>query len=198
MELTVFTTSDSFRHYFSGIPELNVSFQSQWQNPVDSQAVYLVHRSSMQEGLNEWLQNFGSNKNILVGVCSDNPEIGDMLEMVKYGAKAYCNSYMRTIHFQQLIRMLGNGQSWFSPELMAQTFELAHKAVHGNDMETLLEPLTAREIDIAKAVLEGMSNKQIASKVSISEPTVKTHLTNIFKKLQIKDRVELVLYLKQG
>ena len=58
--------------------------------------------------------------------------------------------------------------------------------------------LTAREKDIAHAVGEGKSNWQIADLYEISETTVKTHLSNIFKKLELKDRVGLVLYIKQA
>ena len=198
MHLTVLTRSASFKDYFSGIPEVMSEFTEQWVEPENSENLYLIHHSSMGSETKDWLAEYVSSKGIVVGICSDLPEIGEMLEMVKLGARSYCNSYMRTAHFQQFVHLLGNGQSWFPPEMMQQTFNLAHKAIHGSDIEQLLEPLTTREKDIATAVTEGLSNKQIALQASITEPTVKSHLTNIFRKLQIKDRVELVLYLKQG
>lgn len=198
MPLIVFTKSDSFRNYISGLPDLSVDVRSQWVPLTDTNQEILVHHSSMGQETAEWVKNQVSSEGKNIGVCSDNPNINDMLQFVKIGAHAYCNSFMRTLHYQQLIRMLSQGQSWFPPELMAQTFELAHRAIHGRDIEQLLKPLTTREKDIAAAVSEGLSNREIASKVSIAEPTVKTHLTNIFKKLKLKDRVELVLYLKQN
>lgn len=55
------------------------------------------------------------------------------------------------------------------------------------------EQLTEREIDVVELVCEGMSNKQIASRLEIEEKTVKFHLTSVYRKLQIKTRLELVV-----
>jgi DNA-binding NarL/FixJ family response regulator len=143
-----------------------------------------------------WLKQFTSKSPIKVGICSDLPNIREMLECVQSGAKAYCNSYMASVHFYQMIQLLDDGQSWFPPQMLEQTFKLAHKAANPAIFNNSLEHLTAREKEIALAVAAGKSNIQIASQFKIAEQTVKTHLTNIFKKLELKDRVALVLYLK--
>ena len=103
---------------------------------------------------------------------------------------------MAALHYQQMLQQLENGQSWFPPQLLEQTFALAHQASNTPGTAKSLEALTSREKEIALAVAEGKSNRDIASQFKISERTVKAHLTNIFKKLQIKDRVGLVLHLK--
>ncbi len=54
--------------------------------------------------------------------------------------------------------------------------------------------LTAREIEILKLIAEGSANKQIAYKLSISEKTVRNHISNMYEKLQIFDRSQAVLY----
>ena len=82
--------------------------------------------------------------------------------------------------------------------MLDETFKLAQQVVKPAPDQKPLDMLTEREKDIALAVGEGKSNRQIADLYEISEPTVKTHLTNIFKKLDLKDRVGLVLYLKQA
>lgn len=137
-----------------------------------------------------------ANSPLIIAICTDNPNILEMLECAQSGARAYCNSYMAKVHFQQMLQLLDNGQSWFPPHLLEQAFNLAHKAASPRGNPDHLETLTSREKEIALAVAEGKSNKQIASDLRISEPTVKTHLTNIFKKLELKDRVALVLHLK--
>jgi two-component system nitrate/nitrite response regulator NarL len=126
------------------------------------------------------------------------PNIREMLECVRLGTKAYCNSHMATLHYHQMLQLLASGQSWFPPQMLNETFRLAQQAVKPALDQQQLEILTAREKDIAEAVAEGKSNRQIADLYDISEPTVKTHLSNIFKKLELKDRVGLVLYLKQA
>ena len=126
------------------------------------------------------------------------PNIREMLECVRLGAKAYCNSHMAALHYRQMLQLLDQGQSWFPPQMLEETFKLAQQAVKPAPAEKPLEMLTEREKDIALAVADGKSNRQIADLYEISEPTVKTHLSNIFKKLELRDRVGLVLYLKQA
>lgn len=61
------------------------------------------------------------------------------------------------------------------------------------------DELRNRELQILKLVIKGMSNKEIAAELCISEQTVGTHLANIFKKLGVQSRVEAMLYaLKKG
>ena len=62
----------------------------------------------------------------------------------------------------------------------------------------LLENLTRREYEIAMLVGKGESNKKIAQHLAITERTVKAHLTEIFRKLQISDRIKLALIMKDA
>ncbi|MDJ0881056.1 MAG: response regulator transcription factor [Gammaproteobacteria bacterium] len=196
MKLKVYTSSSTFKQFIGGVFDLPVEFSSKLPvEPLQADVIHLVHAPSFTE---ESLQSLGEiiDDKAKVGVCADNPGIKQMLDCIQYGVKAYCNSFMQTQHYQHLVRLLDNGQSWFPPHLLEQTFALAHRAVSGNYLDSRLESLTNREKEVAKSVSEGLTNRQIADQFSISERTVKTHLTNIFKKLQIKDRVGLVLHLK--
>lgn len=59
--------------------------------------------------------------------------------------------------------------------------------------------LTGREVEIVRCVAKGLRNAEIAERLSIGEVTVKTHLNNVFQKLQLRDRVELAVYaLRHG
>jgi DNA-binding NarL/FixJ family response regulator len=59
--------------------------------------------------------------------------------------------------------------------------------------------LTERELELVRLVASGYKNKEVGATLSISERTVKTHLTNIFQKLGVRDRVGLVMYaLRKG
>jgi DNA-binding NarL/FixJ family response regulator len=199
MKLTVYSASRSFEKFLGNHLETTIDFSTQLQAPTsDPGQLYLLHISSMELDCYEWLLKHVSGKPVPVGVCSDLPNIREMLECVRLGAKAYCNSHMAAIHYEQMLRLLGQGQSWFPPQMLDETFKLAQQAVKPAPDLKPLEILTEREKEIAFAVGEGKSNRQIADLYAISEPTVKTHLTNIFKKLELKDRVGLVLYLKQA
>ncbi len=54
--------------------------------------------------------------------------------------------------------------------------------------------VSMREVEVACLVVRGMSNKVVANKLCIAEKTVKFHLTNVYKKLKIKSRVELIFF----
>ena len=63
-----------------------------------------------------------------------------------------------------------------------------------NEAQVLAETLSPREREIVAMIADGMRNKEIASKLSISEGTVKTHLHTIYRKLNVDGRVELAVY----
>jgi len=199
MKLIVYSSSRSFEQFLNEHLDTRFEFCPQLRAPSDDpEQLYMLHISSMELDCYEWLLKYVSGKPTRVGVCSDIPNIREMLECVRLGAKAYCNSHMATLHYHQMLQLLANGQSWFPPQMLDETFRLAQQAANPSSNQEQLEILTNREKDIALAVGEGKSNRQIADLFDISEPTVKTHLTNIFKKLELKDRVGLVLYLKQA
>jgi DNA-binding NarL/FixJ family response regulator len=195
MEVIAYTASSAFRSFIHGVYDQPIKFSTvNHSDTFDPACLHLLHLSSLDpQQVRDLLKNHAGDCSF--AICSDRPNIDEMLEYVQAGAKAYCNSFMQSTHYQQLLRLLAEGQSWFPPHLLVQTFSLAQRAVNGTDRNKL-EALTAREKDVALSVSKGLSNREIAEHYHISERTVKTHLTNIFKKLQIKDRVGLVLYLK--
>ena len=156
--------------------------------------VYLVHASSFTRELSSWLANT-CKTGAVVGIADDVPGIENMLSYTGAGVHGYFNAYMAAPHYAQMVRLLTNGQSWFPPTLLSKAFDLARAAIPN---VVHLEKLTKREREIALAVAEGKNNKLIADQYNITERTVKSHLTHIFKKLDIKDRVSLVVYIKQA
>jgi len=198
VKLAVFSNSRAFERYLEGHLDGEFEVFSRLQAPEkDSQRLYLLHLSSMKLAGFDWMSKHVSGKSIPVAVCSDVPGIGEMLECVRLGARAYCNSNMTTTHYQHMLRLLSEGQSWFPPHLLDETFRLAQNALQPGTPRQLLQCLTNREREIALAVSEGKTNRQVADLHSISEVTVKTHLTNIYKKLDVRGRVSLLLLLKQ-
>ncbi|WP_022872716.1 response regulator [Nesterenkonia alba] len=81
-----------------------------------------------------------------------------------------------------------------SPETVTPTGEQIAQAL---DDGVPREPLTARETEVLFAVAEGLSNAEIAGKFFLSEATVKTHVRRILTKLQLRDRVQAVVYVYQ-
>lgn len=197
MTLIVYSQSRSFEGHLSTVIDGEVSYRSRLTPAIAGpDNIYLVHAPSFKRELQGWLEASGK-KGAVIGIAADNPVVEDMLTFTQSGALGYFNSYMIAHHYEQMLRLLSHGQSWFPPELLAQTFDLARMSIQPVSDENPLDTLTKRERDVALAVLEGNSNKAVAEICHITERTVKAHLTQIFKKLQVKDRVALVIYLNQ-
>ena len=92
------------------------------------------------------------------------------------------------------IRAVHNGQAWVDREITGTLLEeLANRGnPEGPDAEG--PSLTARESEIVDLVISGCRNREISEKLTISEKTVKAHLSNIFAKLGVRDRLELAIY----
>jgi len=133
-----------------------------------------------------------------VVACADSPEVGEMLELLALGVQGYANSFMAAENYAQMLRVVGQGQTWLPPALQRQAFELARKALArpAASPRLSLEALTGREVEIAHAVAEGLSNREIAERLNITERTVKAHLSSIFRKLGIRDRKALLVGLR--
>lgn len=84
------------------------------------------------------------------------------------------------------IRAVAEGQHWVASEVLSDWARIAKEP-------TGAAALTSREIEIVSAIRSGSSNREIAQKLSISEETVKRHLSNIFGKLGVSSRLELAL-----
>ena len=89
------------------------------------------------------------------------------------------------------ISQLMNGVSVLDPKVMQRLTAMMSK----NNNKTLYDELTDREREIASLLVEGLSNKQIADKLFISEGTVKNYISSIYDKTGIHDRVKLVVAL---
>jgi DNA-binding NarL/FixJ family response regulator len=101
----------------------------------------------------------------------------------------------------QAIHTVRMGQVWVDPRMTgALVEELSHMGSDPGGMAGRDENgLTERELEIVRLVASGYKNKEVGSQLTISERTVKTHLTNIFQKLGVRDRVGLVMYaLRHG
>lgn len=197
MALVVYTKSRSFEEHINTVVDGDVVYRTTLSPAVAGPGnIYLVHAASFVKQLNDWLEA-STGKGVVIGVAADNPQVQDLLTYTQSGVQGYFNSYMAAVHYAQLLRLLENGQSWYPPALTQQVFDFARSAMQPVTQEDPLFSLTRRERDVALAVAEGKSNKLVATSCDMAERTVKAHLTHIFKKLEVKDRVALVIYLNQ-
>ncbi len=89
------------------------------------------------------------------------------------------------------VRAVGEGLWVGAPSLVGDLFRLSGRRESSSE-DSLVEPLTARELEVIQLMAQGLANKQIALKLGISEHTVKFHLSSLYAKLGISSRTEAV------
>lgn len=117
---------------------------------------------------------------------------------MKIGAKGYVLKTMASAQLIYAIDEVLNGKIYLPSALSSRFFEYFQQSfkdeVKSSNEENLLTYLTSREEDVLDLLTQGNNYKCIAKKLFISETTVKTHVNNIFQKLQVNDRTQAVLY----
>ncbi|MGH9055788.1 MAG: response regulator [Acidimicrobiales bacterium] len=131
---------------------------------------------------------------ILMLTVSD--EEDDLYEAVKAGANGYLLKEVSVEEVAGAVRSVLRGESLISPSMASKLLnEFNLLARQADRREELPGPvLTARELEVLKLVATGMSNKEVADRLVISENTVKNHVRNILEKLHLHSRMEAVMY----
>lgn len=113
----------------------------------------------------------------------------DLLEALGLGIRGVVLKEMAPSLLVQAIRKVLAGEIWVEKRSFAQALEsmLKRKA----DEQRLTSILTARELEIARMVAEGLRNREIAERLFLAHGTVKVHLHNVYQKLGVTSRVEL-------
>jgi DNA-binding NarL/FixJ family response regulator len=130
------------------------------------------------------IETLASRVAIVVVTASERPE--EVLSALRAGARAIVFKRFAIETLMSAIDAVVRGHVWMPPAVQS---ELTNRL--------LLPPgskLTPRELQIVRHVALGLRNAEVARELSISEVTVKTHLNNVFQKLEIRDRVGLTLY----
>jgi DNA-binding NarL/FixJ family response regulator len=131
---------------------------------------------------------------VLMLTVSD--EEDDLYEAIKAGANGYLLKEVSVEDVAAAIHAVVQGQSLISPSMASKLLrEFNALARQAAEREQLPAPvLTPRELEVLKLVARGMSNKDVADQLFISENTVKNHVRNILEKLHLHSRMEAVMY----
>lgn len=138
-----------------------------------------------------------AGRGAIVKVLSHAPDSLEALRAFDAGARGYAHALSPPDLLRQMALVTSHHGLWVPPELLAQVMGGAYRALGGESQlpDELLSELTERERSVALAVAEGQSNKEVARRLEITERTVKAHLGAIFRKLGVRDRLQLILKL---
>ncbi|CAA9543994.1 MAG: Two-component transcriptional response regulator, LuxR family [uncultured Thermomicrobiales bacterium] len=129
-----------------------------------------------------------------------------LFHAIRVGAAAYCTKDVDAEELTKLIRRVASGEYLINENVLSRPFVASRVLDQFRELsqidhvsESVFSPLTPREVEILDCVAQGNSNKEIARILSISDQTVKNHITSILRKLAVNDRTQAVIYaLRHG
>jgi DNA-binding NarL/FixJ family response regulator len=124
------------------------------------------------------------------------PQKDQAVRLLQKGVRAYGNRHMHQDNLKQAIATLKTGQIWLPPAIVTQVISAIPATKAEGEGDGLLNILTSREAEVAKWLVNGLSNQEISEKMFVSVRTVKAHLTSIFKKTGCRNRLELATRMK--
>jgi DNA-binding NarL/FixJ family response regulator len=129
-----------------------------------------------------------------------------LFDAIKAGAAAFILKDVGPDDLVTIIRRVSAGEYLINDKVFARPAvasrvlkEFRELAVYGQEAAPIFAPLSPREVEILDNIAQGMTNKQVAYALSISEQTVKNHMSSILRKLSVNDRTQAVVYaMRQG
>jgi len=140
---------------------------------------------------------------VALAVAEDEDQL---FEAIKAGAAAFILKDINPDDLVTIIRRVRAGEYLINDKVFARPSvasrvlkEFRELAVYGQEAAPIFAPLSPREVEILDNIAKGMTNKQVAYALTISEQTVKNHMSSILRKLSVNDRTQAVVYaMKQG
>ncbi len=133
----------------------------------------------------------------LVAILTASENETDLLQVLKLGAAGYILKGVGGSELIDLVHDLVAGRSYVSPGLAGQLLVAMRGAPAGAAAPNPLDDLSRREEDILKLVAQGLSNKEVGTKLDIQEKTVKHYMTSILQKLHVRNRVEAAMLARE-
>jgi DNA-binding NarL/FixJ family response regulator len=140
--------------------------------------------------------------NVIILTAYDDEE--QIYRAIRLGASAYFAKDVDPSHLLDTVRVVAEGYYVIANKRMTPTqaekwlLEL-YRRYGISPEDSTFSPLTNREMEILELIIEGLSNKEIAMRLSISQQTVKNHVTSILSKLNLSDRTQAAIYaLRHG
>jgi len=131
------------------------------------------------------------NLQIKVLILTVHNETDYLMKAVDIGVDGYILKDSESSELKKAINAVKNGENYIQPSLIPV---LNNQLVNRNTDKDKISSLTNRELEVLVQVANGMFNKEIATNLNISERTVKNHISNIFKKIDVSDRTQAAVF----
>ena len=139
-------------------------------------------------------------------VMAQDEDEESLFASIKAGAAAFVIKDLSPDDLIHVVRRVSMGEFLINDKVFSKPAvasrvlkEFRELAVYGQEAQPIFAPLSPREVEILDNIAQGMTNKQVAYALSISEQTVKNHMSSILRKLAVNDRTQAVVYaMRQG
>lgn len=141
-----------------------------------------------------WERIFLQKKQKLI-FTSSSPSDEQAIPALDAGIVGYCQAFANPVTLKNVLQTVEFGQIWVGPSLLQRLIKVANqaKAAIQSPPAEWKQRLSPREIQVAILAANGASNQQIAKECNISERTIKAHLSSIFQKMNVTDRLQMTL-----
>ncbi len=146
------------------------------------------------------IQRFGPLTKIVL--LTGRPDNREGISAIKAGSMGYCNRDIDPSLLKNAVEIVRKGEIWVGRDIVSYLFENVaspseRRQENPAKANGRLGCLTAREREIARLIGRGVSNKECASQLNVTDKTVKAHLTAIFRKLRLSGRLQLAIFMTQ-
>ena len=132
-------------------------------------------------------------------VLADLPDDDLAMACFGLGVRGFCNSHAQPDLLRTIADVVGRGGIWLGESLLSRLLRTTASALpEPREAPAWAMPLTEREREVALAIADGATNKEVARRLGITERTVKAHSGAIFQKLGVRDRLQLSLLIHRG
>ena len=144
------------------------------------------------QGLTTIKQEYPGLRCVILSAVADRDHV---LESIRLGADGFIPKSLSGAAMVSALQLIMSGER-FIPAMLVDSNNRQSNSSSGDSLpEDLISKLTPRERDILRLLREGLPNKMIAARLEVSEVTVKSHLGNIFRKLQVQNRLQAMRML---
>ena len=132
-----------------------------------------------------------SGSDLKVLMLTVHNEVEYLIKALELGLNGYILKDSESAELKKAIFSIMEGEKYIQPSLIPA---LNARLINKDEDKDKVEQLTKREIEVLAKVAKGMFNREIAVSLNISERTVKNHISNIFKKIQVSDRTQAAVF----
>lgn len=209
-DIFISTVSEPLSTWIEAFPnaELTATAPQHSDDSKDEDLVFWVHQNDVVQTTHsnrlKWLsaiirylnQHHPTAKLVVI---SNQPSQAESLSVIRLGVCGYCHAYTAPDALIEIRSVIVRGGTWVGQDILQLLIQEATKRVGNSqsNIDEMLAKVTKREKEVALQVSKGLTNKEIARALNITERTVKAHLAKVFEALAVKDRLQLALLLNK-